>query len=107
MAAPGRTEETCGPGAGTVCVRLPAKPINSVFVRKPPGLKIRKGGPGAGTVCVRLPAKPMKSVTVRKPPGLKFRTGGQKMEKPCIVSNCLTMQGFLIIYCSPCELSSV
>lgn len=40
-------------------------------------------------------------------PGLKFRKGGQKMEKPCIVSNCLTMQGFLITYCSPCELSSV
>ena len=72
MAAPGRAEETCGPGAGTVCVRLPTKPIDSVFVRKPPGLK--------------------------------FRTGGQKMEKPCIVSNCLTMQGFLITYCSPCEL---
>ena len=50
MAAPGRAEETCGPGAGAVCVRLPAKPINSVFVRKPPGLKIRKGDPGAGTV---------------------------------------------------------
>ena len=26
------------------------------------------------------------------------------MEKPCIVSNCLTMQGFLITYCSPCKL---
>lgn len=32
------------------------------------------------------------------------RTGGPKMEKPCIVSNGLTMQGFLITYCSPCEL---
>ena len=104
---PGLKIRKGGPGAGTVCVRLPAKPINSVFVRKPPGLKFRKGGPGAGTVCVRLPAKPMKSVTVRKPPGLKIRKGGQKMEKPCIVSNCLTIQGFLITYCSPCELSSV
>lgn len=26
------------------------------------------------------------------------------MEKPCIVSNGLTMQGFHITYCSPCEL---
>ena len=37
-----------GPGAGSVCVRLPAKPMDSVFVRKPRGLKFRKGGPGAG-----------------------------------------------------------
>lgn len=28
-------------------------------------------------------------------------------EKPYIVNNGLTMQGFLITYCSPCELSSV
>ena len=46
MAAPGRTEETCGPGAGTVCVRLPAKPIKSVTVRKPPGREFQKRRPG-------------------------------------------------------------
>ena len=50
MAAPGRAEETCGPGAGTVCVRLPAKPINSFSLREPRGVKFRKGGLGAGTV---------------------------------------------------------
>lgn len=87
MAAPGLKIRKGGPGAGAVCVRLPAKPINSVFVRKPPGLKIRKGGPGAGTVCVRLPAN----------------------EEACIVKQLLTMQAssISIVYCSPCELSSV
>lgn len=34
------------PGAGSVCVRLPANPLNSVSVRKPRGLKFRKCGPG-------------------------------------------------------------
>lgn len=55
MAAPGRTEETCGPGAGTVCVHLPAS------------------------------------------------------EEACIVKQLLTMQAssISIVYCSPCELSSV
>jgi len=49
--------QTTGPGkakkaardraaAGTVCVRLPAKPINSVFVRKPPGREKRERRPG-------------------------------------------------------------
>ena len=46
MAAPGRAEETGGPGAGTVCVRLPAKPMKSVTVRKPPGLENQKRWPG-------------------------------------------------------------
>ena len=35
-----------GPGAGGVCVRLPAKSIKSVFVRKPRAGKKEKGGPG-------------------------------------------------------------
>ncbi len=39
-----------GPGAGAVCVRRPAKSMNSVFVRKPPSLKLRKGGPAAGLI---------------------------------------------------------
>lgn len=43
--------EAGGPGAGAVCVRRPAEAMNSVFVRKPPGLKLRKGGLGAGRVC--------------------------------------------------------
>ena len=30
----------------SVCVRLPAKPINSVFVRKPPGREKRERRPG-------------------------------------------------------------
>jgi len=49
--------QTTGPGkvekaardraaAGTVCVRLPAKPMNSVFVRKPPGREKREKRPG-------------------------------------------------------------
>ena len=109
MAAPGRAEETGGPGAGTVCVRLPAKPIKSVTVRKPPGLKIRKGGPGAGTVCVRLPAKPMNSVFVRKPPGRVKQKKRPANEEACIVKQLLTMQAssISIVYCSPCELSPV
>ena len=58
-------------------LRTPAtKPMNSVCVRKPPGLKLRKGGPDAGAVCVRRPAKSMNSVFVRKLPDLKFRKGG-------------------------------
>ena len=73
-----------GPGAGAVCVRRPAKPMNSVFVRKPRGLKFRKSGPGAGAVCVRLPAKPMNSVFVRKPRGLKFRKGGPDAGAVCV-----------------------
>ena len=64
-----------GPAAGEVCVRLPAKPMNSVFVRKPRAGKKRKSGQGAGRVCVRLPAKPIKSVFVRKPRGRKKRKG--------------------------------
>ena len=77
MAAPGRAEETCGPGAGTVCVRLPAKPINLVFVRKPEGRVKQK----------------------------KRRAN----EEACIVKQLLTMQAssISIVYCSPCELSSV
>ena len=77
MAAPGRAEETCGPGAGTVCVRLPAKPINLVFVRKPGGRVKQK----------KRPAN----------------------EEACIVKQFLTMQAssISIVYCSPCELSSV
>ena len=73
--APGNPKNAAR-AAGAVCVRLPANPMNSVPVRKPPGMKIRKCGPGAGAVCVRLPANPMNSVLVRKPPGLKFRKCG-------------------------------
>ena len=56
--------QTTGPGkakkaardraaAGTVCVRLPAKPMNSVFIRKPPGREKWKRRPGTE----QLPAR--------------------------------------------------
>ena len=35
-----------GPGAGRVCVRVPAKPMDSVFVRKPGHRKEQKRWPG-------------------------------------------------------------
>lgn len=74
-----------------------------------PGLKIRKGGPGAGTVCVRLPAKPINSVFVRKPGGRVKQKKRPANEEACIVKQLLTMQAssISIVYCSPCELSSV
>ena len=95
---PGLKFRKGGPAAGAVCVRLPAKPINSVFVRKPSGLKFRKGGPGAGAVCVRLPAKPIASVFVRKPGGRvkqKRRPGRWRANgKACIVKQLLDDAGF-------------
>ena len=54
-----------GPGAGRVCVRLPAKPMNSVFVRKPGHRKERKRWPG------RLQGL---RTTARKANGFGFRT---------------------------------
>ena len=40
--------------ADTVCVRLPAKPINSVFVRKPPGREKWKRRPGTELLPARF-----------------------------------------------------
>ena len=79
----GGSKET-GPGAGGVCVRLPAKSIKSVFVRKPRAGKKKKGGPVAGAVCVRLPAKPKKSVFVRKPRAGKKKKGGSVAGAVCV-----------------------
>ena len=73
-----------GPAAGEVCVRLPAKPMNSVFVRKPRAGKMKKDGPAAGGVCVRLPAKSIKSVFVRKPRSRKRRKGGPGAGAVCV-----------------------
>ena len=75
-----------GPAAGAVCVRLPAKPMNSVFVRKPRAGKKKKDGPGAGAVCVRLPAKPINSVFVRKP-----RAGKKKKDGPGAGAVCVRL----------------
>ena len=49
-----------GPGACRVCVRLPAKPMNTVFVRKPPGRKKEKRRSGRR----RLPSPKRKKPTV-------------------------------------------
>ena len=80
----GGSKEDC-PSAGRVCVRLPAKSIKSVFVRKPRSRKRRKGGPGAGAVCVRLPAKPMNSVFVRNPgPGKRKKPARGPSDSPVL-----------------------
>ena len=81
-----RGSKEAGPDAGEVCVRLPAKPMNSVFVRKPRAGKKKKDGPAAGEVCVRLPAKPMNSVFVRKP-----RAGKKKKDGPAAGGVCVRL----------------
>ena len=57
----------CGPSAGAVRARIPAKPMNSVFEREPWTGKSGKRGPGAGAVRARITAKPMNSVFEREP----------------------------------------
>ena len=73
LPGPGQSEKR-SPGAGPVCVRLPANPLNSVLVRKPPGLKFRKCGPG-GRRGLRTPA--------RKPTefGSRTQTPGPEIQK--------------------------
>ena len=75
---------TVGPGPAKVCVRLPAKPLISVFVRKPRDVRFGNGGLGLGKVCVRFPAKPLISVFVRKPRAARFGNGGPGPAKVCV-----------------------
>ena len=61
-----------GPDAGAVCVRLPGKPMKSVFVRKPPGLKYGKRRPGRRRG-LRTPAGKANELGFRtQTPGLKY-----------------------------------
>ena len=75
---------TVGPGPAKVCVRLPAKPLISVFVRKPRDVRFGNGGLGLGKVCVRFPAKPLISVFVRKPRAGRFGNGDLGLAKVCV-----------------------
>ena len=56
--------------------RVPAKPMNSVFVRELRAGNLRKGGPAAGMVRARVPAKPMNSVFGRELRAGKLGKGG-------------------------------
>ena len=49
-----RGSKEAGPDAGEVCVRLPAKPMNSVFVRKPRAGKSRTACPAAFSYSAKI-----------------------------------------------------
>ena len=57
-----------GPGPGRVCVRVPAKPMNSIFVRKPPGRKKEKRRSGRR----RLPSPKRKKENANRSMAFSF-----------------------------------
>ena len=73
-----------GPDAGAVCVRRPVKPMNSVFVRKPPGLKYGKRRPGR-LRGLRTPDRKANELGFRtQTPGLKYGNGGPDAGAVCV-----------------------